>query len=172
MISKERKIQWNCLLSYPKKNWLIERFGLLNRIMKNTLIGHKFGSLNRKCWLVAYLERSIHYSGETDKACKIPTYLLKIAMSASKQLDNSKLGSTQQSKWHWHVAMIICSQKIYGLYGIKHHIVEIRGDVTMRDGRTNERTNEQTTEDRATQPMEAGGWVSQFRVAFNKMIRQ
>ena len=86
MISKERKIQWNCLLSYPKKNWLIERFGLLNRIMKNTLIGHKFGCLNRKCWLVAYLERSIHYSGETDKACKIPTYLLKIAMSASKQL--------------------------------------------------------------------------------------
>ena len=31
---------------------------------------------------------------------------------------------------------------------------EIRGDVTMRDGRTDER---QTTEDRATQPMEAGG---------------
>ena len=32
---------------------------------------------------------------------------------------------------------------------------EIRGDVTMRDGRTDERR--QTTEDRATQPMEAGG---------------
>ena len=32
-----------------------------------------------------------------------------------------------------------------------------RGDVTMQDGRT----NKQTTEDRATQPMEAGGWVSQ-----------
>ena len=30
---------------------------------------------------------------------------------------------------------------------------EIRGDVTMRDGRT----DGQTTEDRATQPMEAGG---------------
>ena len=27
-----------------------------------------------------------HYSGETDQACKIPTYLLKIVMSASKQL--------------------------------------------------------------------------------------
>ena len=39
---------------------------------------------------------------------------------------------------------------IYGLYGMKHHIVDIRGDVTMRD-------DEQTTEDRATQPMEAGG---------------
>ena len=31
--------------------------------------------------------------------------------------------------------------KIYGLYGLKHHIVEMRGDVTMRDGRT--MTNEQ-----------------------------
>ena len=50
---------------------------------------------------------------------------------------------------------LLCSINIimYGLYGLKHHIVEIRGDVTMRDGRT----NEQTTEDRATQPMEAGG---------------
>ena len=44
----------------------------------------------------------------------------------------------------------ISSQKIYGLYVRKHHIVELRGDVTMRD-------DEQTTEDRATQPMEAGG---------------
>ena len=43
---------------------------------------------------------------------------------------------------------MISSQKIYGLYGLKHHIVEIRGDVTMRDER-------RTTEDRATQPMEA-----------------
>ena len=48
------------------------------------------------------------------------------------QLDNSKLGSTQQQKicWHWHVARIISSQKIYGLYARKHHIVEMRGDVT------------------------------------------
>ena len=53
------------------------------------------------------------------------------------EIDNSKLGSTQQQKIcsHWHVARIISSQKIYGLYGLKHHIVEIRGDVTMRDGR-------------------------------------
>ena len=28
---------------------------------------------------------------------------------------------------------VISFQKIYGLYGLKHHIVEIRGDVTMRD---------------------------------------
>ena len=28
-------------------------------------------------------------------------------------------------------------QKIYGLYGLKHHIVEKSGDVTDPDGRTN-----------------------------------
>ena len=78
------------------------------------------------------------------------------------KLDNSKLGSTQQwmtltsQSQSQHVARIISSQKIYGLYGLKHHIVEMRWDVTMRDGRR------QTTEDRATQPMEAGGWVSQL----------
>ena len=51
------------------------------------------------------------------------------------QIDNSKLGSTQQQKicWHLHVARIISSQKIYGLYAGKHHTVEMRGDVTMRD---------------------------------------
>ena len=35
-------------------------------------------------------------------------------------------------------------QKIYGLYGLEHHTVEINGDVTMRE-------NRQTTEERATQ---------------------
>ena len=40
--------------------------------------------------------------------------------------------------------------------------MEIRGDVTMRD--------EQTTEDRATQPMEAGGWVSQFWELLKKLV--
>ena len=34
---------------------------------------------------------------------------------------------------------IITFQKIYGLYGLKHHTVEIRGGVTRRD---DERTNE------------------------------
>ena len=29
-----------------------------------------------------------------------------------------------------YVVRIIFSQKIYGFYGLKHHIVEIRGDVT------------------------------------------
>ena len=44
---------------------------------------------------------------------------------------------------------------MYGLYGLKHHTVEISGDVTMRDGRTNERRR-RTREDRATQPLDAG----------------
>ena len=73
----------------------------------------------------------------------------------SKQ-DNRKLGSTQQQKicWHKHVAMIISSQKIYGLYAWKHHIVEMGGYVTDAGQTTND---ERTTEDRATQPMEGGG---------------
>ena len=50
-----------------------------------------------------------------------------------------------------HILSEDSSQKIYGLYARKHHIVEMRGDVTMRDD------DERTTEDRATQPMEAGG---------------
>ena len=73
-----------------------------------------------------------------------------------RTLDNSKRGSTQQW-WHWHVARIISSQKIYGLYGLKHHIVEMRGGVTDAGQPT---TN---IEDKDTQPMEAGGWVSQLR---------
>ena len=38
---------------------------------------------------------------------------------------------------------VISLQKMYGLYGLKHHnhIVEISGDVTDA-GRTNERTND------------------------------
>ena len=59
--------------------------------------------------------------------------------------------------WHWHVARIISSQKIYSLYARKHHIVEIGGDVTDAGRQTK-------TEDRATQPKEAGGWVSQKAV--------
>ena len=43
----------------------------------------------------------------------------------------------------------------YGLYGLKHHIVEMRDGVTDA-GRTND-DEQQTSEDRATQPMEAGG---------------
>ena len=50
---------------------------------------------------------------------------------------------------------VISFQKIFGLYGLNHHIVEISGDVTDA-GRTNKR---QTREDRATQPMDAG-WLS------------
>ena len=43
-------------------------------------------------------------------------------------------------------------QKIYGLYGLEHHTVEINGDVTMR---TDKRTNDQTSENRATQSMDS-----------------
>ena len=53
------------------------------------------------------------------------------------ELDNSELCLTQQ--WaHWHVARIISSQKIYALYGIEHHVVEMRGGVTDA-GRTNDK---------------------------------
>ena len=40
---------------------------------------------------------------------------------------------------HWIVG-VTSFQKIYGLYGLKHHIVEISGDVT-KAGRTDKRTN-------------------------------
>ena len=72
-------------------------------------------------------------------------------------LDNSKLGSTQQQKicWHWNVARIISSQKIYGLYARKHHIVEMRGDVTDARRQTNEQLK--------------GGWVSQY-ILFSQLI--
>merc|ERR1712208_234406 len=57
------------------------------------------------------------------------------------------------------IARIMSSQKIYGLCGLKHHIVEIRDHVTGAGQTTNneQRTtnNEQTMEDRATQLMEA-----------------
>ena len=60
------------------------------------------------------------------------TFHIDILFERREELDNSKLGSTQQQKicWHWHVARIISSQKMYGLYARKHHIVEMRGDVT------------------------------------------
>ena len=44
------------------------------------------------------------------------------------------------SEWsvgQWIVGLI-SFQKMYGLYGLKHHIVEISGDVTDADGRTTE----------------------------------
>ena len=47
---------------------------------------------------------------------------------------------------YWIVG-VTSFQKISGLYGLKHHIVEISGDVT-KVGRTNEQT---IRKDRATQ---------------------
>ena len=58
------------------------------------------------------------------------------------------MGEWSVGQW---IVGVISFQKMYGLYGLKHHIVEISGDVAMRD---NEQTN---SEDRATQPMDAGG---------------
>ena len=73
-----------------------------------------------------------------------------------KQLDNSKLGSTQ------HMITLTCCQDHilteniwFVWYGTSYSGDERR---CYRCGTTNERT----TEDRATQPMEAGGWVSQL----------
>ena len=89
--------------------------------------------------LSTMIRRAIEQNKLWDHLGFIPTQEKGFFLFSQKfpKLDNSKLGSTQQQNicWHWHVARIISSQKIYGLYGLKHHIVEVRGDVTMRDGR-------------------------------------
>ena len=57
------------------------------------------------------------------------------------------MGEWSVGQW---IVGVISFQKIFGLYGLKHHIVEISGDVT--DAGRDEQTNKQTTsEDRATQ---------------------
>ena len=68
-------------------------------------------------------------------------YVEKCFFDGWNKLDNGKLGSTQQQKtyWHWHVARIISTQKIYGLYARKHHIVEMRGGVTNAGRQTNDK---------------------------------
>ena len=47
------------------------------------------------------------------------------------------MGEWSVGQW---IVGVISFQKMYGLYGLKHHIVEISQDVTKagRDGRTNE----------------------------------
>ena len=40
--------------------------------------------------------------------------------------------------WHVNGSWMASFQKIYGLCGLKGHIVEIRGGVTLVDGRTTE----------------------------------
>ena len=54
------------------------------------------------------------------------------------------MGEWSVGQW---IVGVISFQKIFGLYGLKHHIVEISGDVTDA-GRTDEQT---TSEDSATQ---------------------
>ena len=51
------------------------------------------------------------------------------------------MGEWSVGQW---IVGVISFQKMYGLYGLKHHIVEKSGDVTDPDGRT-------TRKDRATQ---------------------
>ena len=45
------------------------------------------------------------------------------------------MGEWSAGQW---IVGVISFQKMYGLYGLKHHIVEISGDVTDA-GRTNKR---------------------------------
>ena len=51
------------------------------------------------------------------------------------------MGEWSVGQW---IVGVISFQKMYGLYGLKHHIVEKSGDVTDPDGQT-------TRKDRATQ---------------------
>ena len=44
------------------------------------------------------------------------------------------MGEWSVGQW---IVGVISFQKMYGLYGLKHHIVEISGDVTDPDGQTN-----------------------------------
>ena len=55
------------------------------------------------------------------------------------------MGEWSVGQW---IVGVISFQKMYGLYGLKHHIVEISGDVTDPDKQTNK---QMTSEYRATQ---------------------
>ena len=44
------------------------------------------------------------------------------------------MGEWSVGQW---IVGVISFQKMYGLYGLKHHTVEISGDVTDPDERTN-----------------------------------
>ena len=50
---------------------------------------------------------------------------------------------------------------MYGFYGLKHHTVEIGGDVTMRDGRTDGRTTNEQGKIMLLSLWMLEGWVSQ-----------
>ena len=75
--------------------------------------------------------------------------LLTFAMSLSLNVCLCLFVSIRLGHCHHQV---ISFQKIYGLYGLKHHTMEINGDVTM------ERTNDKQTEseNRASQPFDKG----------------
>ena len=48
------------------------------------------------------------------------------------------MGEWSVGQW---IVGVISFQKMYGLYGLKHHIVEKSGDVTDPDKQTNKQTN-------------------------------
>ena len=62
------------------------------------------------------------------------------------------MGEWSVGQW---IVVVISFQKMYGLYGLKHHTVEMLPCGTY--GRRRTTTNdEQTREDKATQPLDAG----------------
>ena len=83
------------------------------------------------------------------------------------KLDNSKLGSTQ------HMLTLTCCQD--------HILTENIWFVWSKTSYSGDkrrchyagRTDKRTSEDRATQPMEAGGWVSQkvFEIGFQRIFK-
>ena len=92
---------------------------------------------------------------------KVGKKLAKLWQKVGRKLAESwqKVGRKLAESWQKvgrYIARIISSQKIYGLHGLKHHIVEMRGGVTRRDD-----NDEQTREDSATQPL--GCWKAEFR---------
>ena len=82
----------------------------------------------------------------------MPAALMKREVNvemSNKQVDVTFFIDQDVSEWsvgQWIVGDM-SFQKMYGLYGLKHYIVETSGDVTNA-GRTNKQT---TREDRATQ---------------------
>ena len=79
-------------------------------------------------------------------------YLVSIAKNVIKWRNGQVrwvLGGSGGSVWvmgEWSVGQwivgVISFQKMYGLYGLRHHIVEISGDVTDPDKQTTTTTRE------------------------------
>ena len=77
-----------------------------------------------------YLSGGKNLKNRPSNLCETPTFTSEKCLCLCIWLFVSLLLS------HYHHQMI-SFQKIYGLYGLEHHAVEINGDVTMQtDGRT------------------------------------